>query len=104
MFQLNAQEKSLEILLDIDKNLPAYTLGDKIRVEQVVSNLLSNAIKFSPNNSNVSLKLIHLKSENKMKCEVSDFVSEFLNQNSKIFSILLPKKTLQQQENLAVPA
>ena len=72
LFQLNAQEKSLEILLDIDKNLPAYTLGDKIRVEQIVSNLLSNAIKFSLNNNKISLRLIHLKSENKMKCEVRD--------------------------------
>ena len=73
LFQLSAQEKSLEIILEIDEKLPKYTLGDKIRVEQIVSNLLSNAIKFSTKSNKIILKIIYLQDENAMRCEVSDF-------------------------------
>jgi two-component system sensor histidine kinase/response regulator len=44
---VKALEKSVEILLDVDANVPAALLGDDLRLSQVVLNLISNAIKFT---------------------------------------------------------
>jgi signal transduction histidine kinase/ligand-binding sensor domain-containing protein/CheY-like chemotaxis protein len=44
---LTAQEKGLELLLDIAPETPAAVVGDAGRLRQVVLNLLSNAIKFT---------------------------------------------------------
>ena len=41
------EEKSIDFVLDIDENLPAYLNGDDLRVKQILSNLLSNAFKYS---------------------------------------------------------
>jgi signal transduction histidine kinase/CheY-like chemotaxis protein len=42
-----AQDKHLELVLDIDPNLPRWIRIDPDRVKQVLVNLLSNAIKFT---------------------------------------------------------
>ena len=39
--------KPIEIMLDIDENLPSRFIGDEIRIKQILSNLLSNAIKYT---------------------------------------------------------
>jgi CheY-like chemotaxis protein/anti-sigma regulatory factor (Ser/Thr protein kinase) len=46
-FALIAQEKNLQLHLDIDLQLPAWVRADEQRLQQVVSNLLDNAIKFT---------------------------------------------------------
>lgn len=40
-------EKGLEILCEIDNNIPAELIGDGRRIQQVITNLLSNAVKFT---------------------------------------------------------
>jgi PAS domain S-box-containing protein len=42
-----ASEKGLEILCEIDGEIPMKLIGDGRRIQQVVTNLLSNAVKFT---------------------------------------------------------
>jgi two-component system sensor histidine kinase/response regulator len=46
-FHTKASEKDLDIELFIDNTIPAYLIGDQIRLGQILNNLLSNAIKFT---------------------------------------------------------
>ncbi|MBR6901801.1 MAG: response regulator [Synergistaceae bacterium] len=40
-------EKSLEFILDVDKNLPEHLYGDEDRLRQVIDNLIENAVKYT---------------------------------------------------------
>lgn len=42
-----ANEKGLELILQVESGMPEATFGDPMRISQVVSNLVSNAIKFT---------------------------------------------------------
>ena len=42
-----ASEKGLEILCEVDGDIPAKLVGDGRRIRQVITNLLSNAVKFT---------------------------------------------------------
>jgi signal transduction histidine kinase/ActR/RegA family two-component response regulator len=43
----NLQQKNIDLIIDIDPNLPLWIEGDPTRLQQVLFNLLSNAIKFT---------------------------------------------------------
>ena len=45
--------KNLVVIFKFAKQLPGLLLGDRFRVEHVISNLLSNAIKFSPDGKEI---------------------------------------------------
>lgn len=47
LFTPKAQEKGLELNLNIDPSTPDWTAFDAVRVRQCVANLVSNAIKFT---------------------------------------------------------
>ena len=44
---LKAEEKGLELITEIDSNIPNHLIGDPTRINQILINLLSNAIKFT---------------------------------------------------------
>ncbi|WP_051261121.1 response regulator [Desulfovibrio inopinatus] len=44
---VNAREKGLPIIYEIDQDVPQYVRGDPIRLRQIILNLVGNAIKFT---------------------------------------------------------
>ncbi|PXX91095.1 hybrid sensor histidine kinase/response regulator [Marinobacter vulgaris] len=46
-----ARRKNIDVVTDIDCNLPESFLGDPTRIRQILNNLLSNAIKFTEQGS-----------------------------------------------------
>lgn len=47
LYKPKATEKNIELLYDINPNVPNNVIGDPFRLKQVISNLIGNAIKFT---------------------------------------------------------
>ncbi len=47
MIKPRAEEKNLEFIVDINKNIPRELYGDNIRIKQCILNLLTNAVKYT---------------------------------------------------------
>jgi signal transduction histidine kinase/ActR/RegA family two-component response regulator len=50
-YRPQALEKNLDLLLEIDPEIPKEIIGDPLRIRQVLVNLISNALKFTPEGS-----------------------------------------------------
>jgi len=61
LFNPVAQEKGLELTLDVEKQLEHYVMGDSTKLKQVLTNLINNAIKFTQAGS-ITLKASIAKS------------------------------------------
>jgi PAS domain S-box-containing protein len=46
-FMAKALEKKLDIIVEVDEQIPQNLIGDPLRLGQILNNLLSNAIKFT---------------------------------------------------------
>ncbi len=57
LFRAKASEKSVNLTLNMDPNMPAALHSDPLRIKQVIANLLSNALKFTPRNGKVELNI-----------------------------------------------
>jgi signal transduction histidine kinase/CheY-like chemotaxis protein/HPt (histidine-containing phosphotransfer) domain-containing protein len=51
LFASPAEEKGVELLVDVDPSMPNRRLGDPARLRQVLLNLVVNAVKFTPHGS-----------------------------------------------------
>ncbi len=67
-----ASQKSLELLLKIDADVPDYVSGDPGRLAQVVSNLVGNGIKFT-DKGEVSVRVSKLGVEENGSCRGLSF-------------------------------
>lgn len=68
MVSVHAQEKNIELVYEIDKNVHSHFIGDPLRISQIILNLMSNAVKFTHEGS-VTLK-VHKTSENENKIQL----------------------------------
>ncbi len=51
VFKENTRQKKLQLIKEIDTNIPEIIVGDSLRVRQIMFNLISNAIKFTESGS-----------------------------------------------------
>ncbi|WP_108881354.1 ATP-binding protein [Anderseniella sp. Alg231-50] len=47
LFNIRAREKGIDLVCDLDDNLPGFVQVDPMRLRQLLTNLISNAIKFT---------------------------------------------------------
>lgn len=48
LYEANAEEKDLAVVVDISDSVPPVISADKLRLHQIIANLVSNAVKFTP--------------------------------------------------------
>lgn len=66
--------KGLHIMVNIDREIPEYLIGDELRMTQILNNLLSNAVKFT-DVGYISIeitKTVQFDDEIELFCVVSD--------------------------------
>jgi signal transduction histidine kinase/DNA-binding response OmpR family regulator/ligand-binding sensor protein len=64
IINLKAIKKEIEIVYEIDKNVPIYLIGDPYRLGQVLLNLVDNAVKFTKKGQIILSTKIKEKTEN----------------------------------------
>jgi signal transduction histidine kinase len=47
LFSHQAKQKNIDLVLNLNSNVPKHILADSVRLKQVMVNLLSNALKFT---------------------------------------------------------
>ncbi len=64
-----AQNKGLELFIDVDAKIPDPLLGDPLRLNQVLINLVNNAIKFTDSGS-ITIRISNIKYINSERMEL----------------------------------
>ena len=75
VLNFRVEEKSQNLLVTIDPQLPSRIISDEQLLSQVITNLMSNAVKFTPNNGTISLSATFLGEENGI-CSIQIDVSD----------------------------
>ncbi len=75
VISVKAEEKKINLFVNLDTAIPHCVIGDELRLSQVITNLLSNAVKFTPDHGNVTLKISNVEKSEQfctLCCEVID--------------------------------
>ncbi|RYU94889.1 response regulator [Emticicia agri] len=74
VFYATALEKSIQLRVMLNPNVPVYIRADRNRLRQIILNFVSNAVKFSPNGSWVTIKVSARNIDGKptLSCKVID--------------------------------
>jgi signal transduction histidine kinase len=79
MFEIQTEEKLIDLTTNIDTNVPDFFRTDPLRLRQILMNLLSNSLKFTSRGSievNVSYKKsVEVDSEYDLKCSEESKIS-----------------------------
>ena len=68
-FSIKTKPSPVDLIVEMDKSLPQYLIGDSLRISQILLNLVGNAIKFT-HKGHIKIKLKHLKTvDNKATIE-----------------------------------
>lgn len=96
LFQYQANQKKLNLVLLKGKNVPQYILADVVRLKQILMNLLSNAIKFTEFGEiqlNISA-IKHTTEEAELQFSVNDTgIGIRIDNNEKIFDSFVQEDT-----------
>lgn len=57
MLRYKVEEKNIELLLDMDPEMPLQFIGDPLRLTQVITNICSNAVKFSDRDDQIIIRV-----------------------------------------------
>ncbi|KPA13212.1 diguanylate cyclase [Candidatus Magnetomorum sp. HK-1] len=76
LFFNKTNEKNIEFLLDIDKDVPMVLKGDPLRIKQILTNLIGNAIKFTPEKGTITFGIKLLKNTLHHKVILQFFVKD----------------------------
>ena len=49
--QPRVEKKGLQLILEIDENIPNELYGDEVRIRQIITNILTNAVKYTEEGS-----------------------------------------------------
>ena len=90
LFKYQANLKKIDLILNIDSNVPQYILADSVRLKQILVNLLSNALKFT-NFGEIRLDISEITNSNNklsiLRFSVKDTgIGIKVNNNEKIFN------------------
>lgn len=62
IIKFHASQKGIELLLNIQSDIPRFVMADSVRLKQILVNLLSNAVKFTESGE-VELKVTFVKKD-----------------------------------------
>lgn len=71
LISIEAHNRGLEIVTDLDPSLPEYMVGDPTRIQQIILNLVKNAVKFT-SSGYVCLRVSSVQNGEKIRYEVID--------------------------------
>ena len=60
-----AKDKGISLRMEYDKQIPAFIIGDPVRLSQILNNLISNALKFT-NEGEVVMKILQQKESDRL--------------------------------------
>ena len=102
---LKAEEKGLELLLDVDPTVPTHLVGDPLRLGQILINLGNNAVKFTDSGEVVVSVEIDQQDENtvRLRFAVRDTgIGMSREQQDKLFQAFT-RRTPPPRANMAAP-